>query len=117
MAAIPFLGLFAQPEDLTETIEEITAGLDVDRSQRTIAGEKGTCFSVSGSIQGEEGSAEWCFASDGLLLLFAGSSSGADGGEFRLEATKLDRKVSDADFKPPYPVTQLPGLPGLTPSP
>jgi hypothetical protein len=64
---------------------------------------------VSGTIEGEQGSAEYCFSSDGILLLLTGS--GPEGaGEFRLEATSVEGEVSDADLEPPFPVMEIPGL-------
>ena len=80
-------------------------GVEIDTFQETIAGESADCFSVSGSFEGESGDAEWCFTDDGILLRFAGTF--ADEGEFRLDATAVSRDVSDADFEPPYPVTEF----------
>lgn len=33
-----------------------------------------------------------------------------DFGDFSLEATSLGGSISDADFEPPYPVQDIPGL-------
>jgi len=102
---LPFLGEFTDPEKFDAAIAEMVTGLDIDRSTTNIAGEKATCYSASGSIEGQEGEVEWCFSSDGLLLRSVSSAAGTDGGEFRLEATEIG-KVSDADFEPPYPVIE-----------
>ena len=105
-AGLPFLGEFTDPEGFDKAVAETITGMDIDRSTANIAGEKATCYSASGSIEGQKGKVEWCFASDGLLLRLASSAAGAGEGDFSLEATKIG-KVSDADFNPPYPVTEL----------
>ena len=103
LSSFPFLSEFASPEGFDEAIADMITGLDVKRSTADIAGEKATCYSASGSIQGQQGKIEWCFASDGLLLRLDNSATGS---EFVLKATKVERKVSDSDFKPPYPTSR-----------
>ena len=110
--APPFLDEFINPDALTASITDSiddVMGFEFDTFQETIAGESADCFSMSGSFEGESGQAEWCFTDDGILLRIAASMLAEDGevGEFRLDATAVSRDVSDADFEPPYPVTDL----------
>lgn len=96
---VPFVSQYAEPG----AIEQIAAqaGVDVQRTEEEIAGINGRCFHLS-----EEGVAlTWCFSDDGLLLLSASKS--ADG-EFEMRASEVNRNVSDADFEPPFPVTEFP---------
>lgn len=114
---LPFVGFFADPTALSDYILEVVTGLEINRSSRTIAGEDARCYSTAGTIEGQTGQAEWCFTSDGILLLLSGSSSGPTGeGSFHLEATSVSRQVSDADLEPPYPVMELPSF-DFTPGP
>ncbi len=109
---IPFLSLFTDPNGLSDLIDVSFAGVDVDRSDRTIAGQDAACFSISGTIESETGAAEYCFREDGILLLLRARGSDAeDSGEFALEATNVEDSVSDSDLEPPYDVTEIPGLP------
>ncbi len=104
----PFLGDFIDPAALTDSITGSITGMEINSFQETIAGESANCFSVSGSFEGESGDAEWCFTDDGILLRFAATfEEDGEEGEFRLEATAVSRDVSDADFEPPYPVTEF----------
>ncbi len=109
-APIPFAGFFADPDALVDQfLGDVPPGLDIGRSTRTIAGEEALCFSVSGTVEGETGESDLCFAQDGLMLLMSASFSGPEeSGDFRFEATEVDRNVTSADFEPPYPVTDLP---------
>jgi hypothetical protein len=106
---VPFLSYFTDPNGLTDLVDTSLGGADVDveESSREIAGQDATCFSVSGTIEGEQGSGEYCFSDDGILLLVSASS---DQGDFQLEATSVEGSVSDADLEPPYPVQEIPGL-------
>ena len=109
---IPFLSVFTDPDGLSELIDVALAGVDVDRSDRTIAGQDATCFSISATIEGETGATEYCFREDGILLLLRAGGSDAEGaGAFTLEATNVEDSVSDSDLEPPYDVTEIPGLP------
>ena len=60
-----------------------------------------TCFSYS--VAGAE--SETCFSDEGLLLYL---HSGSAGSSFTFEAKSASTDVTDADFEPPYPVTELP---------
>jgi hypothetical protein len=104
----PFVGDFTDPDVLTSSIAGSVLGVEIDSFQETIAGESADCFSASGSVEGESGSTEWCFTDDGILLRsFSTFEEDGETGEFRLEATTVSRDVSDADFEPPYPVTEF----------
>jgi len=105
---IPFADLFTNPASRSSFIDAQLAGLEIERSSREIAGQDATCFSAPGDIEVDRGPIEYCFGDDGLLLLAKGRSG--DLGDFSLEATSLEGPVSDADFEPPYPVQDIPGL-------
>ena len=104
-APIPFLDLFTNPESFSSTVDAQLTGLDIERSSREIAGQDATCFSASGEVEGEQGSVEYCFSDDGILLLVRGG--GEDTGEFSIEATSIEGSVTDADFEPPYEVLDI----------
>lgn len=76
---------------------------------RTIAGIAAKCYEFSEQGQG---SGTTCVGPDGQLLAV---ESTTPQGVFKMTATKIEPKPSAADFEPPYPVTQLPGLPGGLP--
>ncbi|MEX0786083.1 MAG: hypothetical protein WD939_05555 [Dehalococcoidia bacterium] len=105
---IPFLSIFTEPDGLNDLIDTSLGDVDVERSDREIAGQDASCFSISGTIEGESGEGEYCFRDDGVLLLLhgAGDASGA----FSLEATSVEDSVSDGDLEPPYEITEIPGL-------
>ena len=102
---IPFLSFFTEPDALNDLIGE-TAGLDIERSSRDIGGESASCFSAAGVIDGEEGSAEYCFSDRGILLLLR--AAGGAGEEFSIEATEIENEVDSDDLEPPYPVLEIP---------
>ena len=109
---IPFLSVFTDQNGLNELIDMSLAGVDVDRSDRTIAGQDATCFSVSATFEGETGAAEYCFREDGILLLLRAGGADAEGaGEFIMEATNVEDSVSDSDLEPPYDVSEFPIIP------
>jgi outer membrane lipoprotein-sorting protein len=95
------------------------SGLNIDRSEQAIAGEAAACFSVTSTTEGGTGKSEWCFASDGTLLQFADTSDDPASANLRVEATSVNRNVTDADFdfKPPYPVATYVPSASPTPSP
>jgi hypothetical protein len=98
-APVPFLDFLTSPGALTGLLGANLAGVDVERSSETIAGEDATCFSVSGD------SGSYCFTDDGIMVRLSASS---DTGGFSLEATSVERSVNDADLEPPYDVETLP---------
>jgi outer membrane lipoprotein-sorting protein len=96
--------------DPTATATNLS-GQDVDRSEQTVFGESATCFSSTTTTEGSTDKSEWCFASDGILLRLAITSDDPASGDLTVEATDVNRDVTDADFdfEPPYPVsTQVP---------
>jgi len=101
---VPFLSSFIDPDAYESFIAGSFAGLDIDRSDRTIAGQDAQCYSASGVVGGEEGQSEFCFSSDGVPLRISG---GGGGSEFTMEATAVEEAVSDADFELPYDVIDL----------
>ncbi len=105
-APLPFLGLFTNPSSLADLVDTELGGIDFDKSSEQIAGQDATCYSASGSVQGQAGSAEYCFNDDGLLLRLDGGSAGAT---FTLEATNVEGSVADADLELPYDILQIPG--------
>ncbi len=96
----PFLPFLTSPDTLREDIER-RAGTPVLSIVDPIAGEPATCFRTTGAAP----AAEWCFTDDGILLRMLAEAPEADEG-FRLEATSLQRKVTDEDLAPPYPATE-----------
>lgn len=105
-APVPFLDLFTNPDELSSFVDESISGVDVNRSSRTIAGRDADCFSVEAEIEGQTGSAEYCFA-DGLILLLSVGGEGDDGaGLFSFEATEISDTVSDSDFEPPFEIIE-----------
>ena len=104
-----FFAIFTEPGNFIGQINDVLGDADVDRSSRTIAGQDATCFSLSGTIDGETGAAEYCFRDDGVLLLLrAADGPETNGGEeFSLEAISVEDSVSDSDLEPPYDVVDL----------
>jgi len=104
--------------DPSATAANLSA-LNVDRSEQDIAGEAATCFSGTTTTEGSTSKTQWCFASDGTLLKFSSTSDDPASANATLEATSVNRNVTDADFDftPPYPVTPYVPPASLTPSP
>jgi len=100
---------FISAETIEKSYGDIPEGVDVKKSSRQIAGTDTTCYTYSGNIDETEAgdeSGEICFAESGLLLkLEFNSASG--GGAFN--AVEASQDVSEADFEPPFPVTEIPG--------
>ena len=59
------------------------------------------CFTYS--LAGAE--SETCFSDEGLLLYLRSESAGSS---FTYEAKSASTDVTDADFEPPYEITQVP---------
>lgn len=106
---VPFLDIFTDPAELNDLIDTSLGDVDINRDERSIAGQDATCYSVSGEIEGEQGSAEYCFSGEGLLLLLR--AGGSESGEFSMEATSVETSVSDSDLEPIYDIVEIPGLP------
>lgn len=77
---------------------------------RTIAGQQAQCFTVKAKQPGSVQESTSCVTSSGVQV-YMQTKTGA--GEFTMEATSVTTSVSDADFQLPYPVGELPGIPGL----
>ncbi len=105
---LPFLTYFTDPDALTGLIGTEVDGIGFDRSDKEIAGQDATCYSASGTVEGQSGSAEYCFSDEGLLLRLDG---GGEGGSFTLEATSVEGTVADADFELPYEILDI-DIPG-----
>ncbi len=90
--------------DIPSAIAEGAEGLDIgDASQRKIAGLDATCFTIGVGLAAL-GEGEVCFSDGGLLLYLQGE---VDGSSSIIEATSVSTNVTDADFEPPYDVTEL----------
>jgi hypothetical protein len=75
-------------------------------SSRNIAGEDAKCYTVSGPDT--KGQAEMCLSGEGVPLYVKEIAVGT---ETTMEATDVSRDVSDSDFEPPYPVSDISGTP------
>ena len=108
---LPFLGFFFEPDGLQNLVDVALLGVDLETSDRSIAGENASCYSASTTVAGVTGGFETCLADDGLLLVFESGASGVAGaGSYRIEAISVERSVSDIDFEPPYEVTEFPDI-------
>ena len=108
----PTAGLTAliSAESIAEIFGDIPEGVDVEESSEEIAGVDATCYTYSGDIDETESGDESgaiCVSESGLLLRLK-FSGGGGGGQF--EATEATDDVSDTDFEPPFPVTELPNF-------
>lgn len=105
----PTAGLTAllSAESIADAYGDLPDGVEVEESSEEIAGVDATCYSYTGEIDETESgdeSGEICVSESGLLLRL--KFSGGGGGQF--EATEATDDVSDDDFEPPFPVTELP---------
>jgi hypothetical protein len=108
---LPFVGEFS-PGGVEATLSGSAGSLKIESSDEKVGGQDASCVSAEGSLQGQEGAARWCFASNGMLLF---ESASDPVGTFTLEATDIS-EVSDSDFDPPYPVTEVTPSPTATPT-
>jgi len=90
--------IFDAPKSIIQDIDTLGLG---EQSERDIAGVQANCFSYS--LAGAE--SETCFSDEGLMLYLR---TGSAGSSFTYEAKSASTDVTDADFEPPYPVTELP---------
>jgi len=90
--------IFDAPKSIVQDIDTLGLG---EQSERDIAGVHANCFSYS--LAGTE--SETCFSDEGLMLYL---HTGSAGSSFTYEAKSASTDVTDADFEPPYPVTDLP---------
>lgn len=111
-APLPFL--FVPPSEIVDTVHErvaeAAAGVEIERSTRRIAGEEASCFSIRADEPAGNGGFETCWSEDGILLFLSTDQTDPEGGTFRttMEATGVERTVSDRDVEPPYGVQELP---------
>ena len=105
-APVPFIDLFTNPDELASFVDESISGVDVNRSSRTIAGRDADCFSIEAEIEGQTGSAEYCFADGLILLLSVGAGGDGGAGLFSFEATEVADAVADSDFEPPFDIVE-----------
>ena len=82
-----------------KAVNDFAGSGGIDTSSQKIAGKDASCFSAK--------TGKWCFSSDGLLLL-ANVNDASGNVTFSLQAREVG-KLSDDDFNPPYPISQLPG--------
>lgn len=75
---------------------------------RNIAGVEADCFAVKGTLKEPRGDQpyddQFCLSRDGILLSMQGSTTAL---QVSVEATHVGTEVTDADFEPPYPVSDL----------
>ncbi|MDP2675527.1 MAG: hypothetical protein Q8Q00_11590 [Dehalococcoidia bacterium] len=99
--AAPFAGLLGFAQTVADDISGLGA---VDKSEREIAGVHANCFSADAAVLG--GASEFCFSDEGLLLFL--KTEAAAGSSFTWEAKSASTDVTDADFEPPYEISDLP---------
>ena len=102
-ATAPLAALFGAPQAVVNAAAS-ASGVDVEH--RSIAGLNANCYTVNENLAGEGNKYEACFSDDGLFLFSQTVSSGQT---YTIEATAASTNVSDADFEPPYAVTDIPG--------
>ena len=88
MAAVAQQSLIGHPDQYGATFKEA----------KTIAGQAGLCYEVTGSPAGAFSAGNFCYTKDGLSLL---SSFTVQGSTWTTEATNLSRTVPDSDFTLP----------------
>jgi hypothetical protein len=110
---LPFLSNF-DPGAIGAGLSGLTSDVQIASSNEKVAGKDASCVSAEGNIGGQDGLVKWCFASNGLPLSYS-SSDAAGTSEFMLQATDVGT-VSDSDFNPPYPVTEVTPSPTATPT-
>ena len=108
---LPFVSDF-NPGGVEATLSASAGSLTIESSNEKVGDQDAICFSAEGSLGGQEGVGKWCFAGNGLLLF---ESASDPVGTFTLEATDIS-EVSDSDFNPPYPVTEVTPSPTATPT-
>ena len=111
---LPFLGNL-DPGAIEAGLSGTTDNLQIESSNEKVADNDASCVSAEGDFGGEDGFVKWCFASSGLPLFYS-SSDAAGTSEFVLQATDVGT-VSDSDFVPPYPVSEVPESPAPTATP
>ena len=87
-AAVAQQSLIGHPDQYGATFKEA----------KTIAGQAGLCYDVTGSATGAFSAGTFCYTKEGLSLL---SSFTLQGSTWTTEATNLSRTVPDSDFTLP----------------
>ena len=90
--------IFAGAEDINETL--------LEKSERTIAGQDGTCYRTQDNADGEISTV--CFTGDGVLLYLKNEGDASS----EIEAQTVSSSVSASDFELPYELKKLPELGG-----
>ena len=108
---LPFLNNL-DPGAIEAGLSGFTDNLQIESSNEKVAGNDASCVSAEATIEGQNSLAKWCFATNGLLL-FESSADAPGTSEFVLQATDVGT-VSDSDFEPPYPVSDVPESPTPT---
>ena len=104
-AGLGLFGAFFSPEYVDALVSAARAqGIDVQKSSENIAGTDADCYSGT-ETDGTFG--KFCFGNGLMLYTETTDSSGTT----KLEATSFSSDVSDSDFEPPYPVTDLSSIP------
>jgi hypothetical protein len=112
--ALPFLSDF-DAGVVEAGLSGLTGDVQIASSSEKVAGNDASCVSAEGNIGGQDSLIKYCFASNGLLL-FESAADAAGTSEFILQATDVGT-VSDSDFEPPYPVSEVPESPTPTATP
>jgi hypothetical protein len=94
----PFAGLFSPALIHALTVAAQAEGIDINKSDETIAGTGATCYEGIESFE----TRKFCFSDSGILLLSRTTNADGTSG---MTATAVSSDVSDSDFEPPYPVT------------
>ena len=97
------------PGAIEAGLSGLTGNVQIASSSEKVAGNDASCVSAEGNIGGQDSFIKWCFASNGLLL-FESAADAAGTSESTLQATDVGA-VSDSDFEPPYPVTEVTEVP------
>jgi hypothetical protein len=105
---LPFLSSL-DPGAIEAGLSGLTGDVQIASSSEKVAGNDASCVSAEGNIGGQDSFIKWCFASNGLLL-FESAADAAGTSESTLQTTDVGT-VSDSDFEPPYPVTEVTEVP------
>jgi hypothetical protein len=110
---LPFLSEF-DPAGVEAALSASAESLKLESSNEKVGDQDASCVKAEGSIGGQDSIIKWCFASNGLLL-FESATDAAGTSEVTVQATDVGT-VSDSDFEPLYPVTEVTPSPTATPT-
>jgi outer membrane lipoprotein-sorting protein len=103
--ALGLVGAFLSPDIISAYVAVAeAAGVDASKSDETINGIDATCFSWDDDSADGVSTGKFCFNDAGVMVY---QETEDDSGTSILEATDYSSDVSDSDFEPPYPVTDL----------